>query len=183
MLRAIMAGVVALGVSVSGALAQEEGAPQPRCAAPEYQAFSFWAGEWVVVGKDDSVLGTNTITIEEDGCVMVEHWKAANGSTGQSLSFYDPALRKWRQIWVSPSVVIELAGGPVPAGGMRLTGEIRYPDGRSAPMTGTWLAWRNRTVTQEFQILDPETGEWTEWFSATYKPHDMVYGQSPKLAE
>src|SRR5436190_24339821 len=45
----------------------------PRCDAPEYRQFDFWAGEWdVTSAANGSAAGTNSVTRTLDGCVLQE---------------------------------------------------------------------------------------------------------------
>ena len=54
-------------------LAAQGGSP-PKCDKPEFRQFDFWVGDWdVTVGGHQA--GTNQVTLEEDGCVIHEHWK------------------------------------------------------------------------------------------------------------
>jgi len=100
-------------MSVGGAgLTAQEGGPssQPRCDRPEYRQFDFWVGDWEVTSGGQAA-GVNLVTLEEDGCLIHEHWKGAGGGTGQSFNFYDRADRHWHQVWVSSSgSVLDLVG-------------------------------------------------------------------------
>ena len=42
----------------------------------------------------------NTVTLENNGCTVMEHWTAPNGSAGQSFNLFDRSIGKWRQTWV-----------------------------------------------------------------------------------
>lgn len=54
------------------------------CSDAAFRDFDFWAGKWTVTTTDGQIAGANHITIEEQGCLLVEHWQGAQGSTGQS---------------------------------------------------------------------------------------------------
>ncbi|MEO1136928.1 MAG: hypothetical protein AAFW68_10040, partial [Pseudomonadota bacterium] len=62
----------------------QQNARQNPCDALEYRAFDFWIGEWEVFNQDGSKAGENSIRREEYGCLLVERWTGASGSTGQS---------------------------------------------------------------------------------------------------
>lgn len=139
------------------------------CSGPAREAFDFWLGEWEVQTPGGQKAGTNIITLEEGGCLIVERWTGADGNTGQSYNFLDPATRLWRQVWVSPGAVIDYSGGPLPDGGMRLEGAIRYQgSGAVFPFRGTWSVNADGTVRQHFEQADPETGVWSDWFTGIY---------------
>ena len=143
--------------------------PSPSCDAADYRAFDFWIGEWSVTDPKGAKAGENSITAEENGCLLVERWKGAQGSTGQSYNFYDPAMEEWRQVWVSQSAVIDYSGGLNAKGEMVLVGEIRYRDNRTAPFRGTWTKQADASVRQFFEEYDSENKTWGEWFTGIYR--------------
>lgn len=76
-----------------------------RLAAPclfgdEYKDFDFWVGEWDVYTPAGQKAGENIVTRASNGCLVMENWTGVFGGTGKSMNFYDPARKKWRQIWV-----------------------------------------------------------------------------------
>ncbi|MEP7382645.1 MAG: DUF4440 domain-containing protein [Gemmatimonadota bacterium] len=65
--------------------------------------FDFWIGDWDVRPVGAAAVGPaarNTVTQENNGCTVMEHWVAPGGSAGQSFNLYDNSLGKWRQTWV-----------------------------------------------------------------------------------
>ena len=145
----------------------------PACAtdAAPYRDFDFWVGTWVVVTPDGAPAGTNTITRESGGCLLVETWAGASGSTGRSLNFVDPQTGLWRQVWMSQGALIDYAGGLTEDGTMQLEGMITYTgNGQSFPFRGRWTLNANATVTQEFNQYDPESETWAPWFTGIYAP-------------
>lgn len=163
----------ALAAAAAPALAQQ----QKPCAEPVFDDFDFWVGEWDVTGADGKLAGTNSITKEEYGCLLVERWKSAGGINGQSYNFVDLATGKWRQVWVSAGATIDYSGGLDSKGRMILEGVIGYPPGatpQSAKFRGSWTPNADGTVTQHFQQYDPSKEEWTDWFVGTYKKRTGV---------
>lgn len=146
---------------------------QTPCTDPVFDDFDFWVGEWDVYGADGKLAGTNSITKEEYGCLLVERWKNAGGITGQSYNFVDLVTGKWRQVWVSAGATIDYAGGLNDKGAMVMEGVIGYPGGAAAgsgaKFRGTWTPNADGTVTQHFQQFDPQKDEWTDWFLGAYK--------------
>lgn len=173
--HALMAGVL---LAAGPALAQEDAeagdaadaaAPPAPCQDEIYRAFDFWLGDWTVTAPGGQLAGTNSITSEEDGCLIVERWSGAQGSTGQSYNFYDPGMKKWRQLWVSPTVVIDYSGGLNQRGHMVLEGTIAYDSGQTFPFRGEWTPNDDGSVRQHFEQFNPETSEWDEWFTGIYR--------------
>jgi hypothetical protein len=152
-------------VVVPGVVLAEPAAPP--CSAPAFRSFDFWAGEWRVEDATGTHVGDNTITIEESGCVLVEHWRGTRGATGQSMNFFDPLRGKWRQIWISPGSQIELAGEQV-GDYLVLEGTITYlGSGEHYPFRGSWRALPDGRVRQFFEEARTE-GTWKTWFEGFY---------------
>ena len=174
-MRALLIASFAVSLS-EGALAQDTGANQvdtpaapPSCDGDVYDDFDFWLGEWEVTTPDGQVAGTNSITKAEDGCLLIERWTGAQGSTGQSYNFYDTGLDKWRQVWVARGATIDYAGKLTEDGEMRLEGKIAYRNGNTAPFRGSWTPEADGSVTQHFQQYNSETETWDVWFTGIYR--------------
>ena len=74
------------------------------CGAAPYRQFDFWVGEWDVNTPQGAMAGHNVVTLEQDGCLLVEHWtSSAGGSTGTSFNYYDIRDRKWHQLYIDNS--------------------------------------------------------------------------------
>lgn len=170
--------ISALGAALAGcALAQDEPAsqpapaptPPPPCADEDYHAFDFWLGTWDVTAPNGQVAGVNRITREESGCLLLESWTSASGTTGQSYNFYNPDTDKWRQVWVSAGALIDYEGGLTESGSMKLVGTITYHgNAQTFPFTGEWTLNEDGTVTQHFEQYNAETDEWAVWFTGLY---------------
>jgi len=166
--------IVALGAGliITPAVAQDQQAPPPPCQDEIYRAFDFWLGTWDVTTPSGQTAGVNVISEQENGCLILEEWTSAGGGTGQSYNFYDPGMKKWRQVWVSGGATIDYAGGLNDAGEMVLEGEISNRNGSTAPFRGTWTLQDDGTVKQHFQQYNPETEEWADWFIGIYKKRE-----------
>jgi len=143
--------------------------PPPPCRYEIYRAFDFWLGEWEVFDLDDKKVGENKISARENGCLMLEEWTSASGGTGQSYNFYDPGMKKWRQIWVSGFGTIDYAGGLNDDGAMALEGEIAMRNATTAPFRGIWTLQDDGSVRQHFDQYNSETEKWDVWFVGIYR--------------
>lgn len=144
-------------------------AATPPCSTAAYQDWHFWLGTWSVTSLSGQAQGTNSITLEENGCLMVERWRNVQGGTGQSYNFYNPAKKEWRQVWVSPGVIIDYTGGLNQAGAMVLEGTITYhANQQELPFRGSWSLRADGTVLQEFAQYNPDTSQWDNWFTGVY---------------
>ena len=140
------------------------------CGEGDYRAWDFWVGDWQVTSPDGALQGTNSITREENGCLLVERWRGAGGSTGQSYNFFDPGAQRWRQVWVSSSAIIDYSGGLTDEGAMRLEGQITYQSsGQEIPFYGQWSKQTDGSVLQELFQWNTERDDWDSWFVGIYR--------------
>ena len=156
----------------AGVLEQMDRNRAPCEHMPEFSQFDFWLGDWRVQGPDGTFQGTNTIQKTQGGCLVLENWTGAGGTTGASMNFYDPNAREWVQVWVSATVQLEIRGGLVD-GSMRLTGHIYYlQTGDYRPFRGTWTPLGDCVVRQHFEESADDGATWTTWFDGYYHPAD-----------
>jgi hypothetical protein len=74
------------------------------CTTAPYRQFDFWIGDWDVYGARGGLAGHNLVTLEQDGCLLVEHWtSSAGGQTGTSFNYYDIRDKKWHQLYLDNS--------------------------------------------------------------------------------
>lgn len=164
-----------LGALIVAAAMPAAGAAEAPCDAAPHRAFDFWLGTWEVALADGTRAGRNVIRSEQQGCVLIERWTGAQGSTGMSMNLYDPVAGAWRQLWVSPQTQIDIAGGRR-GDSMVLEGSITYlADGRSHPFRGTWTLLPDGRVRQFFEEAR-EPGTWTPWFEGFYTAEDAAAG-------
>lgn len=142
------------------------------CAYSEaHRAFDFWVGEWEVTNTAGQVAGTNSIQPAEGGCVLVERWTGATGSTGMSVNYYDPAGDRWVQQWVAPGgTLIDIEGGLNDEGEMVLVGTLTTVAGDVRPFRGTWTPLPDGRVRQHFEQSTDGGATWAPWFNGLYVP-------------
>jgi len=156
----------ATGATQSAPQTSPSGEP---CVAAGFRQFDFWAGEWDVVDASGKPAGRNTITIEQRGCVLVEHWTSAAGNTGMSINYYDPRARSWTQQWVGLGLLLTMTGG-LRDGAMALEGPLQYlSTGKITRLRGTWSSLPDGRVRQHFEESFDEGRNWTEWFDGYYR--------------
>jgi len=148
-----------LFVLAGSAAAQQK---QPACTATQHRQFDFWLGDWTVTDSTGtSTLGTNSITREEGGCLVHEHWTDADGSTGQSFNFYDPTTDRWTQVWVS-------SNGNV----LRLEGRLEGDQHRGGTTVNNRLVWTPRPdgrVRQRWYASKDGGKKWELVFDGWYR--------------
>lgn len=148
------------------AAAQDSG-----CAGIEGNSdFDFWVGERRVTNNvNGQFAGTNSITREEGGCLLMERWQGASGGTGTSMNYFNPVTREWRQLWVSAGrYAIDIVGGLV-GQSMVLEGSIYNFAGAVWDFRGTWTPNQDGSVRQFFEQFNHDSGEWEPWFDGRYE--------------
>jgi hypothetical protein len=162
---------------ISWADAQDSGDAPAAGSAPafpcedqqQFADFDFWVGSWDVHLADGTFAGSNVISREQRGCVLVENWTGAQGSTGMSINYLDKRTGKWVQIWHAASgYQIDIRGGLTPDG-MRLTGNIYYiSNDKTLPFRGLWTLLPDGRVRQFFEISQDDGATWAPWFEGFY---------------
>ncbi|MEQ1498515.1 MAG: hypothetical protein ABL914_07620 [Novosphingobium sp.] len=152
-------------------------APPPNpCAAPVYQAFDFWVGDWDVYPniKDPAkapLIARSRIEKLYGGCAIRENWMPVQGAGGGSLNAPDPATGRWHQYWLdSTGGRVEFDGGPV-AGAMVLTGfwpGVAGP-GKDGLIRMSYTRIDADTVRQYGQISTDHGMTWTDNFDFIYR--------------
>lgn len=132
-------------------------------------AMAFWVGVWQVRSPDGQLLGTNRITREQNGHVVRESWTGADGSTGTSLNFLDPATGHWRQIWVdAQGGVLDISGSVRGDGSLLMTGTMNPVTGTGHPSRMILMPIEGGGVRQVFETSDDEGRTWRQTFEGIY---------------
>lgn len=142
--------------------------PLPTCEAPEHRQFDFWIGEWVVADSAGRMLGRNTITPAQAGCVLHEQWTGAGGVTGESFNIFDRVTGRWHQTWVSATGTLLLLNGGLEDGSMVLHGETPGADGRVQQQRITWTPRPDGSVIQHWEA-SADGREWQTVFRGIYR--------------
>ena len=140
----------------------------PPCIGPEFHQFDFWLGEWDVTTLDGKRAGWNIIRREMGGCVLVENWTGASGTTGRSFNIYTPTDGKWHQSWVdSQGRLLQIAGGLV-AGDMVMSGETVDATGAKVLNRISWHKVTDDQVRQHWELSSDGGASWTDAFLGIY---------------
>lgn len=163
--------VLALTLAGAPALAGAQSAP-PGCKTPMHRQFDFWIGEWTVTDSARTVtMGRNSVTLEDSGCTIHEHWVAGGSvpNTGQSLNAYDAVTRQWGQDWIgSGGDVLHLRGG-LRDGAMVLEQEGPNPAGAGVlRQRVTWTPKPDGRVRQLWETSTDGGRTWSSSFDGWY---------------
>lgn len=131
--------------------------------------FDFWVGDWEVRDADGNLVGENTITREEGGCLLVEKWRGAKGSTGMSINYLDGTAGEWVQSWHAAGGYRIFIRGGLTDDGMLLSGTIDLiASGDSSPFRGLWTPLPDGRVRQYFEQSNDDGKTWKPWFEGFY---------------
>ena len=151
-----------------------ENARYPCRQMPETRQFDFWLGDWEVTpwGSAATIsLGRpaiNRVTMELEHCVIHEHWTSSTGGKGESINFWDPNRRAWRQIWMDAHQWSLDYEGQYRDGAMRFDGWTLGPDGSRRLEKLTFFNVAPDTVRQLFQQSTDSGKTWNVTFDGRY---------------
>jgi hypothetical protein len=169
-MRRLLLAMLMVGSTGTATLARAQSAPPAGCPGAEARQFDFWVGNWdVTVGTENA--GTNNVTLEEDRCVIHEHWTGSRGGTGQSFNFYDRAIGKWHQFWVDNAGNYLHLTGSYADGRLVLTGVAPGPDGKPAEQRLTFFSNSDGTVRQLWETSSDHGATWQVAFDGLYRKH------------
>ncbi|MCB0429665.1 MAG: hypothetical protein H6585_07165 [Flavobacteriales bacterium] len=156
----------------TGALANAQNnspATPCKCCTAPHRSFDFWLGEWEVTNPQGKLAGHNRITMEQDSCVLAEHWTGNGGKfTGTSLNFFDEGDQQWHQTWTDNQ------GGSLLLAGRMINGSMVLDDKSSTGNTETynritWTPNSDGTVRQHWEKTEDGGKTWATLFDGTYK--------------
>ena len=167
-------GVPLILAALQSAAAQLPAAPPPpACASEAHRAFDFWVGRWDVYRTDtDALVAHSLIERMYDGCAIRESWMPHGRAGGGSLSSYDPAARRWRQVWVDSANGYATFEGGVESGAMVLTGHWRgfNGPGTEALARMTYARREGGAVSQRVESSSDGGRTWTLSADFVYRP-------------
>jgi uncharacterized protein (TIGR02246 family) len=146
---------------------------QPCKHDPRFREFDFWIGDWDVRptgASASSPPARNTVTLEENGCVVMEHWNAQGGSTGQSFNIFDRSIGQWRQTWVDNVGGQHDYRGSLKDGNMVFMGDTPAPNGRlgRVPTKLTFFHLGADSVRQFSEISNDGGKTWITSYDLMY---------------
>lgn len=113
MMRAMKPALAFAWLAVLGLPAAAQEPPRYGCDSPESRQLDFWVGEWELSYAEGG-RSRNRITKILDGCAVLEEFSGAPGTKldGRSVSTWDAAAKRWRQVWVdNTGAWLDFTGG------------------------------------------------------------------------
>ena len=143
-------------------------------ASEPARQLDFWIGTWDVYDPEGEVVGVNVIERQLGGCMLLESWTGAGGSSGKSMNFWDPQRRTWRQVWVSDrGNVLDYRRGEYRDGAMRFRGVTIGEAGDTTHQKLTFFDVAPDTVRQVFEASSDGGESWeTTWVGVYVRRRD-----------
>lgn len=141
------------------------------CTSAESRGFDFWLGEWdVSPGQSSVIIAESTITLHDQGCVIIEHWRPFRSAHGHSLNIYDATDGKWHQTWAAASGVrTEYAGALDGEGVMRLDNLTPQPGAPATRERMNFQSLDDNSVRQWGESFDEAEQRWVLTWSFVYR--------------
>lgn len=146
------------------------------CTSAESRQFDFWLGEWdVSPGQSPVLIAESTISLHDQGCVILENWRPFRNAHGHSINIYDATEGKWRQTWADASGTRTEYSGSVDADGvMRL--DNLSPAQQGAAQARQRMNFQRvdaNTVRQWGEAFDAAQQAWTTTWSFIYRRREQ----------
>jgi ketosteroid isomerase-like protein len=149
-----------------------------------YRQFDYWVGDWDVRPTGTPLtpgVARNTITIEENGCVIMEHWNPPGGGGGQSYNIFDRTYGKWRQTWVDRfGGQHDYRGGPNAKGDIEYIGDMPGPGGR-VPVKVTFFNLGKDSLRQYSEVSRDSGKTWVLNYDLMYTRRKQQNGSTDTL--
>jgi tetratricopeptide (TPR) repeat protein len=137
------------------------------CQTSEFRQFDFWIGDWSVENPAGQKVGDNLVTREQDGCVLIEHWKGRGIETGTSFNYYDIRDKKFHQLYLDNSG--NAGAFPPMAGGLVGNKMVMISDEKVSPVfRWTWYVISPGKVRQMAEQSNDEQKTWQIVWDSVY---------------
>lgn len=142
------------------------------CCTSQHSQFDFWVGDWEVFNESGEKIGENLVKKLEDNCILNENWKGEKGGSGKSYNYYDPADETWNQLWISNTGNILKLKGKAQPNKMVLKSEPKEGKNGKYYNQITWTKNSDGSVTQVWEIFDPQGNLLNTAFKGIYRKKD-----------
>lgn len=146
----------------------------PGCSSAESRQFDFWLGEWDVSPTTSTtgvIVAESSITLTDQGCVILEEWRPFGGAHGHSINIFDAIERRWRQAWADATGRRTEYAGAVDTSGVLRFDNLSPTEAGAAPGRRRMNFQRidENTVRQWGDVYDEGAQFWTIEWDLTYR--------------
>jgi ketosteroid isomerase-like protein len=146
------------------------------CSVPAYRNFDFWLGEWDVFEVGGSTREARaTVTRIQNDCGLREQYDGVDGSSGESMSMYDPSTAEWQQTWLSNRGQVVFIHGNLEGQAMILSG-TDHRAGSQRLVRGVWKP-EGEGVRETAETSSDGGKTWTPWFDLSFRKRSPVARQ------
>ena len=151
---------------------------QPCLEGGRYDDFDFWIGDWDVMVRGKK-RAENLITKEMNGCIIRERFRNEQGYDGESINYYDPGTRTWKQNWVdAQGGVVRYEGKLRKEGVMFMEGWSTSADGEEQMAKVTWTLLPDGRVHHVIEQSANRGYDWKKFFDALYVKSDRSQAET-----
>lgn len=141
-------------------------AVNPCKAKPEFRQFDFWIGEWDAKNPQGIIVGSSSIQLILNQCVIFENWNTPV-SSGKSFNIYNANEGKWYQTWVTDKGGLTNYVGEFKDGKMILVSE-NVVNGKKTLNRMTFSKLPGGDVRQHGESSTDDGKTWATTFDFTY---------------
>jgi hypothetical protein len=141
-------------------------AVNPCKAKPEFRQFDFWIGEWDAKNTQGITVGSSSVQLILNQCIIFENWSTPV-SSGKSFNVFNSADNKWHQSWVDDKGTFTHYVGEFKDDKMILIAEATAA-GKKTLLKMTFSKLANGDVRQFGENSVDEGKTWTTAFDFTY---------------
>jgi hypothetical protein len=163
--------VLLLPTVLAGAwLGLAQGAAAAGCADdPNSRALDFWVGDWTIAAPGGTASAASRITLELDGCVVVERWDGGRGHRGENLFAYSAEEKGWRGLFADNEGRAHIfPEGQAADGSAQFTGPSHGPQGETVLNRVTIRRLGESQVEQLWEKSTDGGKTWTTAFRGAY---------------
>jgi hypothetical protein len=134
----------------------------PCDTIPHARDLDFWIGEWEVYTPAKQRAGHNSVQRILEGCVLLENWTGAMGSSGKSFNWFNTMTGEWQQTWVADQASsLEYRGGKLEGNTMWFLADTRTATGEPAKSRLSFTRLDQHKVRQLFEQSTDGGKTWT----------------------
>ncbi len=149
-------------------------APGAKDKVSDAKLAHFWVGKWDCYSATTKAkAGTNELTLRNKGSVILEHWEASGGTSGESWNWFNPAEGVWKQVWLDASGSVTEFVGTRQGDGIMYEGTTSDAPGVIQRMHVRPI--ENGRVRQTGTSSKDEGKTWTPAYDLIYVPRGQAF--------